>query len=277
MDRILSQLKKEYKLNETDVFIAQYILEHSDEVIRMSTHQLAKCTFSSATAVVRFVKKIGFDNYNDFKINCHSFLNKYYLENMQILSNEGIFSLKNKLAEIETGIINQTRDLMDPDVFHKVMLQLSQNQYIDIIANDANACIAEYASHLLDTTGKIVTVYHNHDKQLWLSLNADRHHTVILISKYGKVRHFLDIADILTSRQIPFLVITSQHENALSRKSSMVLKGMIHDEFESLKAMVFYISLKYIFDLIYSVLISENMEKSKELDGLYSRLFRKSE
>ena len=54
-----------------------------------------------------------------------------------------------------------------------------------------------------------------------------------------------------------------------------MLHGMVHDEFESLKDMVFYISLKYIFDLIYSIIISDNLQQAKEVDQLYGSLFDK--
>lgn len=152
---------------------------------------------------------------------------------------------------------------------------ISKNKYIDIIANDTNACIGEYASHLLLSTGKITTVYQNRDKQLWLSLNVDHYHTVIMISKNGKDEHLLNVADILIIRKIPFIIITSHKENLLAKKQAVLLYGVIHDEFESLKDMVFYISLKYIFDLMYSVLISENLQQAKEVDQLYGALFDK--
>ena len=44
---ILKQLEKDYKLNKNDLFIARYILEHSEEIPLLSSHQLAKETFRS--------------------------------------------------------------------------------------------------------------------------------------------------------------------------------------------------------------------------------------
>ena len=38
---ILEQFKKDFKLNENDLFIIQYIIEHSEEIISYSSHQLA--------------------------------------------------------------------------------------------------------------------------------------------------------------------------------------------------------------------------------------------
>ena len=76
MSMILEKIAHDYKLNDNDLYLAQYIIDYSEEVIHLSTHQLAKNTYTSATAVVRFVKKLGFINYNDFKINIHSFLSQ---------------------------------------------------------------------------------------------------------------------------------------------------------------------------------------------------------
>lgn len=270
---ILKQLEKDYKLNENDLFIARYILEHSEEIPLLSSHQLAKETFTSPTAIIRFVKKIGFESYNDFKLNIHSFLNQYYLSNMHIQSHENLYSVKNKLTEIECGIIHQTKDNIDPTTFNHIVSMISKNKYIDIIANDTNSTIGDYASHLLSSVNKIVNVYHNHDKQLWLSFNVEKDHTIILVSKYGRNKHLLRIVDILKERKIPFIIITSKQAKELSLKTPYVLYGIIHEEFESLKDMIFYISLKYIFDLIYTILISNDLKHSKELDNLYGRIF----
>ena len=79
MKTIIERIAHDYKLNDNDLYLIQYIIDHSDEVIHLSTHQLAKKTFTSATAVIRCIKKLGFDNYNDFKIHLESFLSQYYL------------------------------------------------------------------------------------------------------------------------------------------------------------------------------------------------------
>ena len=93
------------------------------------------------------------------------------------------------------------------------------------------------------------------------------------MSKYGKNKHLLRVVDILKERKIPFIVITSKQAKELSLKTPYVLYGIIHEEFESLKDMIFYISLKYIFDLIYTILISNDLKQSKELDNLYGCIF----
>ena len=93
------------------------------------------------------------------------------------------------------------------------------------------------------------------------------------MSKYGTDKHLLKVTDILKERRISFIVITSKQAKDLSLKTPYVLYGIIHEEFESLKDMIFYISLKYIFNLFYTILISNDLKHSKELDNLYGHIF----
>lgn len=117
MERILEHIVQDYQLNENDKYMLQYVLDHSEEVVHMSTRQLAEKTYTNATAVVRFVKKIGFANYGDFKIHLHDFLSRYHLQKMEILSHEGLLSIMDKLAALEAGIIDQTRSMISFETF----------------------------------------------------------------------------------------------------------------------------------------------------------------
>lgn len=42
MKTIIERIAHDYKLNDNDLYLIQYIIDHSDEVIHLSTHQLAK-------------------------------------------------------------------------------------------------------------------------------------------------------------------------------------------------------------------------------------------
>ena len=46
---------------------------------------------------------------------------------MEILSHESLFSIKEKLSEIEVGIMNQTKNMLSVDTLKEVMFHISQN------------------------------------------------------------------------------------------------------------------------------------------------------
>ena len=47
----------------------------------------------------------------------------------------------------------------------------------------------------------------------------------------------------------------------------------MESELDNLKDMIFYISLKYIFDLIYTALFSHDYKQAKEVDDLYAKIY----
>lgn len=57
MERILEHIVQDYQLNENDRYMLQYVLDHSEEVVYMSTRQLAEKTYTNATAVLRLKKR----------------------------------------------------------------------------------------------------------------------------------------------------------------------------------------------------------------------------
>lgn len=100
------------------------------------------------------------------------------------------------------------KDMLNLDEFQEFVQTLSQSQYIDIYAHDANAKIAQYGGHLLSNTGKFVQIYQDTELQIKHSLNVSKEHVIIIISKHLKNIYLLDIAKTLSRRHIPFTVIT---------------------------------------------------------------------
>ncbi|MDR3139850.1 MAG: MurR/RpiR family transcriptional regulator, partial [Treponema sp.] len=53
--------------NPTERKIADYILDHADDIFKLPIAQLAECCGSSQAAIVRFFKKLGFAGLKDIK------------------------------------------------------------------------------------------------------------------------------------------------------------------------------------------------------------------
>lgn len=66
---ILDDIAINTNLNENERQLLQYISEHLEEVPSLLSRELARHNFMSSTAVLRCIKKLGFQNYNDFNLN----------------------------------------------------------------------------------------------------------------------------------------------------------------------------------------------------------------
>ena len=59
---ILDEISKNTNLNENEQQILKYITQHIDEIPTLSSRELARRTYTSSTAVLRCIKKLGFQN-----------------------------------------------------------------------------------------------------------------------------------------------------------------------------------------------------------------------
>lgn len=65
---LLKKLELANHFSSSEKSIASYILNNTEEVLNLSTIELAKKTYTSPATIVRLCQKLDFKGYNDFKI-----------------------------------------------------------------------------------------------------------------------------------------------------------------------------------------------------------------
>ena len=82
---LLKKLELANQFSPSEKSIAEYILNHSEEVLNLSSVELAKKTFTSPATIVRLCQKLNFKGYNDFKIELSANL-QYVLSHQSDIS-----------------------------------------------------------------------------------------------------------------------------------------------------------------------------------------------
>ena len=270
--KIVEELSKKIKLTETEKEILEYMVENLDVLPKLSSRKLAEKTYTSPTTIVRFVKKLGYQNYNDFKYNIISKL-KNSNEESQITSHEKALSVLNKVEKIQIEAMNDFKNKIFLETFQEIIEACNQHQYIDIIANDCNAILGKYALHYLSSLGKMVHVYHETNQQIYASMNVPHDHLVIIISKYALHETLLNCALTLKRRHIKTIAITNHQENTLSKRCDYVIPISFYTNRDAFDELQFHMTVKYIFDCLFSVLYSYDMEKAKQISKIHTDIF----
>lgn len=269
---IVEELSKKIKLTETEKEILEYMVENLDALPKLSSRKLAEKTYTSPTTIVRFVKKLGYQNYNDFKYNIISKL-KNSDEESQIKVHEEALSVLNKVEKMQKEAMNDFKSKISIETFQEIINVCDQYQYIDIIANDCNAILGKYALHYLSSLGKIVHVYHETNQQIYASMNVPTDHLVIIISKYALHETLLNCALTLKRRRIKTLAITNHQENTLSKRCDYVIPIPFYTNKDRFDELQFHMTTKYIFDCLFSVLYSYDIEKAKQMTKIHTDIF----
>ena len=268
----IEELSKKIKLTETEKEILEYMVENLDVLPKLSSRKLAEKTYTSPTTVVRFVKKLGYQNYNDFKYNIISKL-KNNNEESQITSHEKALSVLNKVEKIQIEAMNDFKNKISLKTFQEIIDVCYQHQYIDIIANDCNAILGKYALHYLSSLGKMVHVYHETNQQIYASMNVPHDHLVIIISKYALHETLLNCALTIKRRHIKTIAITNHQENTLSKRCDYVLAIPFYTNKDRFDELQFHMTVKYIFDCLFSTLYSYDIEKAKQISKIHTAIF----
>ncbi|WP_300080036.1 hypothetical protein [uncultured Thomasclavelia sp.] len=81
---LLKKLELANHFSSSEKSIASYILNNTEEILNLSTIELAKKTYTSPATIVRLCQKLDFKGYNDFKIALSANL-QYILSHQKIL------------------------------------------------------------------------------------------------------------------------------------------------------------------------------------------------
>lgn len=148
MSVLLEKLSSKKNFSDTEQVIASYIMENYHDLLNCSTRQLAKKTFTSSAAIVRFSQKLGFEGYTEFKT-------KFLAEMMQkksepyeknITSADDVNMIIEKVKNIELRAIKNTQEKINPSQFIRAMNYIKSADYIDFYAMNNNLSIANLAA-----------------------------------------------------------------------------------------------------------------------------------
>lgn len=264
-------LKEKSKLNENDEYILEYIQDHLEEIPHISSRELARRTYTSSTAVIRLARKLGFENYSEFKLNIITMLKSLNDDDLS-LSNEDMLSIMSKMSSFNAKVIQQFKDELSIKTLSGIVELLSKTKYVDIIAKDINQSLAEYAVHVLWPLGKIVNVYDEDDKQLYYGLNVSNDHVVIIVSRSFTNDDYIHLLKTLNKRKIQTIVLTLNQDKRIEQLATYTISNFPYYETD-LADLLYYSTLKYLIDIICATLLVQNIEQTKRLEKLYHQMF----
>lgn len=269
---LINKLKEKTNFTERECAIADYILNHCETILDMTTRELAHNTYTSATVIVRFVKKIGYQGFNDFKVHLLTDLKENGYQEIEVEKKENLISIVNKVSSLHEKVLLDMKNRLSMEVLEKIQKALEQVKQVDIFAMDANASIGQYVSHNIMQAGKVCNVYHSTDKIL-LYESLVKQSVVIVISRSGQDKHILKAIRNLRNKKHFVITITANKESLLVKNSDVSLFCMYKENIVELGESIFHISVSYLFDILTSIIIKNNYDEAIDLYQLHNQLY----
>ena len=249
--------------------IASYILNNKDAVTKLKIQELADILFISKSAIHRFVKKIGFNGFNDLKVSIAK-ENADLLENSSYINVNYPFQAKDnprqiafKLLELYEKAIKDTFEYVDLDQIKAVSQLIDSADVIDVYTHAHNSSIAENFQDKMLTIGRSVNCPSSFYNQRLTVLASDQKHVAIILSYSGKATFILPIVKKLYEKGVKVIQIGKAGSNYYSQYVTYHLSiSDSENNRDRMSQFSSHIAMQYIMDVLYSCIYNEKRKKN---------------
>lgn len=249
--------------------IASYILNNKDAVTKLKIQELADILFISKSAIHRFVKKIGFNGFNDLKVSIAK-ENADLLENNSYINVNYPFQAKDnprqiafKLLELYEKAIKDTFEYVDLDQIKVVSQLIDSADVIDVYTHAHNSNIAENFQDKMLTIGKSVNCPSSFYNQRLTVLASDQKHVAIILSYSGKATFILPIVKKLYGKGVKVIQIGKAGSNYYSQYVTYHLSiSDSENNRDRMSQFSSHIAMQYIMDVLYGCIYNEKRKQN---------------
>jgi DNA-binding MurR/RpiR family transcriptional regulator len=260
IESVLDELPKSEKK------VAQYILDHADEIVRMTVHELAANAKASSSAVIRLCRSIGVAGYSELKLSLssqisHSFKSGYY----DIEPNETVQSIKEKIVSNSVEVIKETAMELDETIIHQTIECIKNADVIYVYGLGASSLVADDIMQKWSRLGKTVISYQDAHIYAAILSGSSKNCIFFCISNSGETPEVLRLVEIAKESGCQTIGLSRFGHNALSQKVDLSLQHVRAPEAQFRSAATSSIFAQFLtVDIIFYAYVSKYYDDSIE-------------
>lgn len=219
----IESIKQEMSVTENK--LADYILDHLEDIPVMTSSVLAERARVSPAAVIRFSKKIGFSKFSELKLSITKDLEKrVYNEYSDIKNTDSFQVAKTKLLRNDKMVIDAMGDMLDEKKINMAVDALKKVKRIYVFGVGTSALAAEDVKQKWTRLGK--TVIFDKDRHLLAQqMQNDKGNCLFWgISHSGKNRDVIYLAEHAKTLGITTIGLSQLGQNNLSKKVDIAVQ-----------------------------------------------------
>lgn len=201
------------KLNDLEIEVFEYIMSNSLIIPYLTIRELADNVGVSTTTILRFVKKIGYDSYNDFK----------FAYKMSLQSEEHFERIYDFSEVIECLKKFSTSYYLDK--FNEAMVIIGNSENVVFFGVGNSGTICQYGARRFTSAGKF-TMAVNDPFLKMASLNPST--VVIVLSVSGETPEVIDTLATLKKESCKIIAITTSQSCTIAKMADLTIPYYIN-------------------------------------------------
>lgn len=244
--------------------IAEYIINNVESVKPLTSSELAQNIDVAQSTIIKFIKKVGFKRYQDFKLALYEHQgnndNKNTMLHNDISIESSINEIYSKLIQENVSSMNATFDYINKDLIEESIDRLNKSNFVMVAGIGTSGLVAKDMYYKLLKIGKRSMNVEDTHVSYQMALGMKEGDTCFIISHSGKTKELIKLSEILKERNVQIILITGNENSPLAKASDIVLAYISDETFFRTSAMSSRITQLSIIDIIFLGLVKENYQ-----------------
>ncbi len=252
-------LKENKDLSKNERVLADYILKHPEDVLKMSSKDLGKVCFVSTATVYRLCDKLGLSGFSDLKIKITSSLDDYRKSNedfnfdFPVNQFQTHYEIIQKIKEDYEQTLNLTANLFSLDQLRLIASAMEKSQIIDVYTSAGNINFALNFQFQMQEIGIQVNVPIDEYQQRLTAASSNKNHLAIIITFGGRGILSDILPRILHKVKTPIVLISSYDYTFKDLDSDYQLYiSPYENHYKKISSFSTRLSILYILDVLYT-------------------------
>lgn len=277
LQKLLFPRRKHF--NDTESLIADHLLKLGGDVVNKTLSSLSEEIGVSEATIFKFVKKIGFEGFQNFKISVAS----NFRENIpyegeltaftDISKNDSALVMAQKVVNSsQESLENLINSLTEKELLDALEI-INSSETIHFFGQGASSVVAFDSYHKFLRTNFQCNYIFDYHMQLSYATKLTQKDCVFLFSHSGKTNETIEVAKILRKNGVKIISLTGNPNSKLVKISD--ISFVIYSEestfrSETLTSRILYLTL---IDILYvNVMYHNEAENKKSLDKIRNAL-----
>jgi len=259
---------QEYNSNASNAErgVIQYLLEHPEEVVGISIHQLSKRTFCSASTVIRLCRKAGFEGYKElqksllYELAIRKDNNNW--KNQEIGRQDSLEEIVNKVVYKNIASLEDTRKLLDMEKLEWCVDLLEQAHTVCLFGIGSSLLVARDMYLKCLRVNKSCLLCDDWHAQFLQAKNMTEKDMALIISYSGMTEEMIACAKEAKRHGTPIVAISRFEESPLVKIADYNLPVAATELVFRSGAMSSRMSQLTIVDILYTAYIQRHYDES---------------
>lgn len=272
-------IKQHYHtLSDTEKKVADYFLEIGNNAVAKTIANISDDIGVSQATIFKFVKKIGFNGFQDFKISIarnanSSVIDPSIIAYTDIDENDSSYQIASKVINANIASINNFMQSITEEKLDNILSMIYNSETIHFFGIGGSSVIAfDSYQKFLRTKYSCDYIFDYHLQLMYTTKLTDKD-LIFLFSHSGQSIETLNLAKEIAKTSAKLVVLTGNSTSELINLADETIIAYSEESkfrTESLSARILYLSLMDIFYV--NVMYHDNVDSYKSMDNIRSAL-----